>query len=69
MHTKRAYDLLAEGFGAGFNGPLVLAAEQDGGLDQATLDGIGAALRETANVAAVSPTRSSTKPATPPSSP
>jgi RND superfamily putative drug exporter len=54
MHTKRAYDLLAEGFGAGFNGPLVLAAEHDGGLDQATLDGIVAALRETANVAAVS---------------
>lgn len=25
--TRRAYDLLAEGFGAGFNGPLVLAAE------------------------------------------
>lgn len=27
--TKRAYDLLAEGFGAGFNGPLILTAEVD----------------------------------------
>lgn len=28
--TRRAYDILAEGFGAGFNGPLVLAAELPG---------------------------------------
>jgi RND superfamily putative drug exporter len=30
LTTRRAYDLLAEGFGPGFNGPLVLAVELDG---------------------------------------
>ncbi|HEX6570363.1 MAG TPA: MMPL family transporter [Acidimicrobiales bacterium] len=34
MTTRQAYDLLAEGFGPGFNGPLVLAAR----LDDATVD-------------------------------
>ena len=29
--TRRAYDLVAEGFGAGFNGPLLLAAETPNG--------------------------------------
>ncbi|MFQ5380270.1 MAG: MMPL family transporter [Dehalococcoidia bacterium] len=28
--SRRAYDLLAEGFGSGFNGPLLLVAELDG---------------------------------------
>ncbi len=28
LHTRRAYDLLSEGFGPGFNGPFVLAIEQ-----------------------------------------
>ena len=31
--TRRAYDLVAEGFGAGFNGPLILAAEFPKGAD------------------------------------
>ena len=26
LHTRRAYDLLAEGFGPGFNGPLLVTA-------------------------------------------
>src|ERR671911_2353685 len=30
MTTRRAYDLLADGFGPGFNGPLVLSVELDG---------------------------------------
>ena len=30
LTTRRAYDLLAEGFGAGFNGPLLLSVELDG---------------------------------------
>jgi putative drug exporter of the RND superfamily len=30
MTTRRAYDLLADGFGAGFNGPLLLSIELDG---------------------------------------
>jgi RND superfamily putative drug exporter len=29
--TRRAYDLLAEGFGPGFNGPLILAVDMSGG--------------------------------------
>ncbi|GIU85061.1 MAG: membrane protein [Acidimicrobiales bacterium] len=35
--TRRAYDLLAEGFGPGFNGPLVVVGElrSPGGLDKA----------------------------------
>jgi RND superfamily putative drug exporter len=33
--TRRAYDLLAEGFGPGFNGPLLLVAELPEGTDPA----------------------------------
>ena len=32
--TRQAYDLLAEGFGPGFNGPLVLVAELPAGTDR-----------------------------------
>jgi uncharacterized membrane protein YdfJ with MMPL/SSD domain len=39
--TRQAYDLLAEGFGPGFNGPLVLAAELPGGTgDSGVLQGL-----------------------------
>jgi putative drug exporter of the RND superfamily len=31
--TRRAYDLLAEGFGAGFNGPLLITVVSDAGSD------------------------------------
>jgi putative drug exporter of the RND superfamily len=54
MTTRRAYDLLAEGFGPGFNGPLVLSVELDG----ATVDDLApleAALAADAGVQAVSP--------------
>ncbi|MCC6791910.1 MAG: MMPL family transporter, partial [Thermomicrobiales bacterium] len=54
MHTKRAYDLLAEGFGAGFNGPLVVAVEHDGGLNGDTLNALVAAMESTEGVVAVS---------------
>jgi RND superfamily putative drug exporter len=33
--TRKAYDLLAEGFGPGFNGPLVIAVDQPAGSDAA----------------------------------
>ncbi len=36
--TRQAYDLVAEGFGAGFNGPLLLAAETPNG--QADVDAL-----------------------------
>ena len=35
--SRQAYDLVAEGFGPGFNGPLVLAAEFPKGADTAAL--------------------------------
>ena len=39
--TRQAYDLVAEGFGPGFNGPLILAAEfPDGQRRRAALDAI-----------------------------
>jgi RND superfamily putative drug exporter len=54
--TRRAYDMLSDGFGPGFNGPLLLAAETPAGAaDQAVLDAMGAQLRATPGVAFVTP--------------
>jgi len=54
--TRRAYDKLAEGFGPGFNGPLVLAASLPRGSDsQAALKGVERAVAAAPGVAAVSP--------------
>ncbi|MFP5488673.1 MAG: MMPL family transporter, partial [Acidimicrobiia bacterium] len=55
--ARRAFDLVAEGFGPGFNGPLVLAAELSGDAvaDVATLDRLGDALQSTDGVAATTP--------------
>ncbi len=38
LTTRQAYDLLAQGFGPGFNGPLVIAADMQGPADRATVD-------------------------------
>ena len=35
LTTRQAYDLLAQGFGPGFNGPLVIAADMHGPADEA----------------------------------
>ncbi len=51
--TRRAYDVLSEGFGPGFNGPLLLAAQTPQGT--ASLDELLAALPEVPGVAAASP--------------
>jgi RND superfamily putative drug exporter len=53
--TKQAYDLMVTGFGKGFNGPLLLAAELPDGVDIDDLDGIGAAIEADGGVAYVSP--------------
>ncbi len=53
MHTRRSYDLLAEGFGAGFNGPLLVVVNQEGGIDQTALDNLDQAMSGAANVVAV----------------
>ena len=54
--TRVAYDRLAEGFGPGFNGPLVLAATtpRDGSGD-ATLNAVQRAVADDPDVAVVSP--------------
>jgi putative drug exporter of the RND superfamily len=51
--TRQAYDLLAEGFGPGFNGPLLLVAQTSSPADAAALRSLEARLPRTANVASV----------------
>jgi hypothetical protein len=54
--TRKAYDLLAEGFGPGFNGPLLLVAQTPGGQgDRAALHSLAGKVRATGGVASVSP--------------
>jgi len=51
---RHAYDLLAEGFGPGFNGPLQLVATTGTPADAAALDRLAATLKTVPGVAAVS---------------
>ncbi|MGH9223676.1 MAG: MMPL family transporter [Acidimicrobiales bacterium] len=53
--TKKAYNLLVEGFGPGFNGPLLLVAQLPSGTDSARLDAINRAIAADPGVAFVSP--------------
>jgi RND superfamily putative drug exporter len=54
--TRRAYDLIAQGFGPGFNGPLLLAAETPHGADDvAVLNQLSAKLNQTKGVAFATP--------------
>ncbi|MFD3663384.1 MMPL family transporter [Streptomyces sp. NPDC058659] len=53
--TRQAYDLIADGFGPGVNGPLTLVAGLDGADDRVALDQLPAALSATRGVASVSP--------------
>jgi RND superfamily putative drug exporter len=55
--SRRAYDLIAEGFGPGANGPLVLVAEADGGgpVDLDAIGALSAAAADTPGVTAASP--------------
>jgi putative drug exporter of the RND superfamily len=55
--TRKAYDLLAEGFGAGFNGPLQIVAELPNGADQDGLNRIVDTVKGAPGVASVSPAR------------
>ena len=52
--TRQAYDLLADGFGPGFNGPLSLAAEIPAGTDPASLQAVSDAIAADPGVAFVS---------------
>jgi RND superfamily putative drug exporter len=51
--TRQAYDLLAQGFGPGFNGPLVLVAQASSPTDAAALHALEARLPHLADVASV----------------
>ncbi|MET7569758.1 MMPL family transporter [Streptomyces sp. NPDC005492] len=53
--TRQAYDLLADGFGPGVNGPLTLVTKIDGAEDKLALDNLDATLRTTEGVASVTP--------------
>jgi RND superfamily putative drug exporter len=53
--TRQAYDLLAKGFGPGFNGPLQLAVALPTPHDSAALTGLAHALRSTPGIASVAP--------------
>jgi putative drug exporter of the RND superfamily len=53
--TRRAYDLLAEGFGPGFNGPLLIAGTLTEPGDLAVVAGVAEAIAATEGVQAVSP--------------
>ncbi|MEV0407348.1 MMPL family transporter [Actinoallomurus sp. NPDC050550] len=53
--TRQAYDLLAEGFGPGFNGPLQLIAETHGAADQQAFTRLVGEVSRTPGVAAAAP--------------
>ncbi|MER5783582.1 MMPL family transporter [Streptomyces mobaraensis] len=53
--TRQAYDLLADGFGPGVNGPLTLVAELDGAGERLAFDRLPERLRGTPGIASVGP--------------
>jgi RND superfamily putative drug exporter len=53
--TRQAYDLLAEGFGPGFNGPLVVTGTLSSPADAAALPALAEAIAADEGVAAASP--------------
>ncbi|MEV5455116.1 MMPL family transporter [Streptomyces sp. NPDC052535] len=53
--TRQAYDVLADGFGPGVNGPLTLVTEVRGAEDRLALDNLDATLRTTEGVSSVTP--------------
>jgi RND superfamily putative drug exporter len=55
--TRQAYDLLAKGFGPGFNGPLQLAVRLPHTGDQAALTAVAATVERVQDVASVSTPR------------
>jgi RND superfamily putative drug exporter len=55
LTTRRAYDLLASGFGPGFNGPIMLAADLNGTTTTATVSRFADSVRADPDVAFVAP--------------
>ncbi len=56
-NTREAFDLLAQGFGAGFNGPLLIVTELPSQNQAATQEAVSAAVAKTPGVVAVTPPR------------
>jgi RND superfamily putative drug exporter len=52
--TRQAYDLLTEGFGEGFNNPLLLVLDNRDGVQPETLDAVAAAVAQVPGVVQVS---------------
>ncbi len=55
LTTRQAFDLLAEGFGPGFNGPLVIAAPLSSPADYAIMQKLATTLQVTPGIAFVAP--------------
>jgi RND superfamily putative drug exporter len=55
LTTRQAYDLLAQGFGPGFNGPFVVAVAMHGVGDEPTVNHLRTAISHTPGVAYVVP--------------
>ena len=53
--VRKAYDMISEGFGPGFNGPLYIAVTGDAAADQAKLAGFARTIGTTEGVAAAVP--------------
>ena len=53
--TRQGFDLLAAGFGPGFNGPLLVVAQGPGQVDPAAIAGLSAKIAAQPNVAHVAP--------------
>ncbi len=53
--TRKAYDLLATGFGPGYNGPLQLVAQVENGAQRSAFANVTAAVARTSGVVRVSP--------------
>jgi uncharacterized membrane protein YdfJ with MMPL/SSD domain len=57
LTTRKAYDLLAQGFGPGFNGPLLVVADMRNAADQGALTRLSRALQQDPTVQTVAPPR------------
>jgi RND superfamily putative drug exporter len=55
LTTRRAYDLLAKGFGPGSNGPVLLAADLTGSTTKASVTAFAESLRRLPGIAFVAP--------------
>jgi RND superfamily putative drug exporter len=57
LNSRRAFDMLAQGFGAGFNGPLVVVATLPNQAAAASVNELRAAVAATPDIGAVAPPR------------